>query len=153
MISYRYQIAEERHVPEVLALLGTITDDPTHGSKRLPDPAAAAAIWRRMRESKQVHLIVAITDKGKVIGSCVLSIVPNFTYNGKSWGAIEHVVTHPHVRGQGVGSSMLQWSFNFAKQQGCYKVNLLSGDTPEQRRFYERLGFESKQIVGYRKYL
>ena len=100
-----------------------------------------------------VHLIVGSDDRGHVLASCVLLLVPNLSHDGRSWGIIEHVVVDKSLRGAGIGTQLIQWANDFAKNKGCYKTQLVSGADEAQVDFYKKLGFNDLGLVGFRKYL
>ena len=56
---------------------------------------------------------------------------------------VEWIACHPDYRGKGIGSQMLGWAANYAKQE--LNVNVLSlfvvGSNNKARRLYERKGF------------
>jgi len=56
--------------------------------------------------------------------------------------AIESIVVHPAMRGQGIGTRLLKAVFEFARAKGFGSARLEVVDTnPDARRLYERMGF------------
>ena len=92
-------------------------------------------------------------DNGKIISSCYICILPNFTRNGRSIGYIENVITDKEYRRKGIGKKIMENAIKYAKDQNCYKVILQSGiNRVEAHAFYESLGFdgESKKAFDLR---
>ena len=101
------------------------------------------------------YFICFVIEKDDLlVSSCSLAIVPNLTRGGKSIGLIENVVTHCNYRGKGLGKIIMSAALDFAKEQNCYKVMLLSNaQRREAHKFYETLGFSSEDKIGYVKKL
>ena len=78
-------------------------------------------------------------------------IVPNFTY-GRPWAIIENVVIAAEYQNRGIGTAMMEYAFDLARDHGCYKVQLLSGQVEEQIRFYRRLGMDDEHCRGFKKW-
>jgi Acetyltransferases len=72
------------------------------------------------------------------------SDIPNLTWDGKSIGFIENVVTDASYRRKGIGKIVVENAIEYAKEQNCYKVVLHSGNKRvEAYKFYEAIGFDS----------
>ena len=69
------------------------------------------------------------------------------------YGLIENVVTHAEYRNHGYGTALMSHVLDFAWQQRCYKVMLLTGRTdPAVFRMYEKAGFKrgvKEGLVAY----
>ena len=50
------------------------------------------ALWNRILEDKDHHIIVAVED-GKIAASCVCVIIPNLTHGQRPYALIENVIT------------------------------------------------------------
>ena len=102
-----------------------------------------------------IHLLVAESG-GTVVGTVTLVLVPNLTHNGAPWAQVENMVVVESLRGSGIGRALIDECLRIAKDHGCYKVQLQSGN---QRRegpndahaFYRSLGFQPSS-VGFRYY-
>ena len=89
-------------------------------------------------------------DNGKIISSCYICILPNFTRNGRSIGYIENVITDKEYRRKGIGKRIMENAIKYAKNQNCYKVILQSGiNRIEAHKFYESLGFEGESKKAF----
>jgi GNAT superfamily N-acetyltransferase len=90
---------------------------------------------------------------GRLISTCLMTIVPNLTRGTRPYGLIENVITDPVYRKQGHATRVLQFALNDAWADGCYKVMLLTGSKTESTlRFYEKSGFQRNVKTGFVAY-
>ncbi|MGR3766181.1 GNAT family N-acetyltransferase [Rossellomorea sp. NS-SX7] len=89
------------------------------------------------------ELVVACREND-IIGVMQITFTPYLTHQGSWRATIEGVRTSSSVRGQGVGTQMINWAIERAKELGCSLVQLT---TDKQRddalRFYQKLGFNA----------
>ena len=109
---------------------------------------------RDILASSNMTLLVAETDH--LVGTVTLVMVPNLTHNAQQWAQVENMVTDESVRGAGVGRLLIEECLRLAREAGCYKVQLQSGNqrtTAENdaHGFYRHLGFEASS-AGFRYY-
>ena len=66
---------------------------------------------------------------------------------------LEELYVRPERRNQGLGSALLERSFDVARERGCetYQVNVDESDVDAQR-FYERHGVAARQPNGERAF-
>ncbi|MCM3490156.1 GNAT family N-acetyltransferase [Alkalihalophilus marmarensis] len=89
------------------------------------------------------ELIVACKEE-TVVGVQQLTFTPYLTHQGGWRATVEGVRTAASVRGQGVGSELIKWAINRAKQRDCHVIQLTTDKKrPDALRFYERLGFKA----------
>ncbi|MDR0918177.1 MAG: GNAT family N-acetyltransferase [Oscillospiraceae bacterium] len=85
-----------------------------------------------------------------VISTCYIAVIPNLTHYGRPIGFIENVITDEKYRRQGLGRKVMQLAINYAKEQNCNKVCLLSGShRTEAHKFYKDLGFDGDFKRGF----
>jgi N-acetylglutamate synthase-like GNAT family acetyltransferase len=114
-----------------------------------PGTDVISATWREILSTPQVHFYV-VEEDGKLLCTCVLTIVPNLSRGCAPYGLIENVVTDQQFRRQGVATKLLKSVLNHAWAKGCYKVMLLTGSKrPETLSFYENAGFQSGVKTGF----
>jgi GNAT superfamily N-acetyltransferase len=100
-------------------------------------------VWSEFSSNKCCTCFVVEIDHS-IVASSVITIIPNFTRGACPYGVIENVITHCDYRRQGIGTELLNYLINFAKEKNCYKVMLQSGITRiDAHRFYEKTGFDS----------
>lgn len=109
--------------------------------------------WEKIMKDEDHHLIVKVLD-GKIVASCVCVIIPNITRNIRPYAFIENVVTCEAYRGRGFATECLNFAREIARQEGCYKMMLLTGSRdPKTLRFYERAGYNSSDKTAFIQWL
>jgi ribosomal protein S18 acetylase RimI-like enzyme len=115
----------------------------------LPDEDRLNTVWRQIISSPMIVCLVAELG-GRLVGSCIMTIIPNLTRGTRSYGLIENVVTHADYRRRGIGTSVLRRALQIAWTQNCYKVMLLTGSKKEETLlFYEKAGFRRGIKTGF----
>ncbi|MBN8192097.1 GNAT family N-acetyltransferase [Bacillus sp. NTK074B] len=88
------------------------------------------------------ELVVACAGD-EVVGVQQITFTPYLTHQGGWRATIEGVRTSASVRGEGVGTKMIQWAIARAEKRGCHLIQLTTDkQRPDALRFYERLGFK-----------
>lgn len=89
------------------------------------------------------HKIFVLIVDSQIIGSGTLLIEPKIIHEFSNVGHIEDIVIDSKYRGQSYGKFLLEWLFDYAKKNNCYKVILDCSD--ENVDFYKKIGMEKKQ--------
>lgn len=108
-----------------------------------PHPLAPVVeeTWNEIQRNKNIRYF-GVFMNGTLVSTCTICVIPNLTRSCRPYGLIENVVTARHYRKQGLGKLVLQAALDFAWQQNCYKVMLMTGRLDESTfRFYESAGF------------
>ena len=85
-----------------------------------------------------------------LVASCILTITPSFIRGGKAFGLIEHVVVHSDHRRKGLAQELIDFALDYAWQNGCTEVMLLSGSqNTKAHKLYEKLGFDPERKKGF----
>ena len=115
----------------------------------LPEKSKLESIWKEITTNPLLHYFV-VDHNNEIVSSCTLSVIPNLTRGGRPYGLIENVVTHADYRRRGFGTSILQYALEFAWENNCYKVMLLtSSRDPAIHQFYESVGFKKGIKTGF----
>ena len=104
--------------------------------------SVSRSVYSRILESDGLSIMVAEKDN-TIVGTCYLNVIPNLTRGASPYAIIENVVTHCDHRRTGIGSALMSNALEYAQQQGCYKVMLLTGGGQEALSFYESCGMQS----------
>jgi len=116
---------------------------------RDPPLRDAKAAFARILDDASLSLVVCERDRS-LAATCLLAVVQNLASGGRPFGVIEHVVTLPAFRRQGLAREALQHALELAWAKGCYKVMLLSGAGREAaHRLYESVGFRGDVERGF----
>ena len=131
-----YGIAEKKNMVQILELYKQLkpNEKPISLSK-------ANEIWREIKKNNIRYFVAK--DKGVIVATCYICIIPNLTKKGKSIGFIENVVTDKEYKRKGIGKKIIENAIKHAKKNNCYKVFLQTGiKRREAHKFYKSLGFE-----------
>ncbi len=139
-----YRTARKEDLPGLLALYKQLNPE-----EELIDLKKAYSIWDATEKSNTTTYFVAM-DNAKVVSTCNITLVPNLTRNGKSFAIIENVITDNDYRRQGIGKKVIENAVQYAKENNCYKVVLLSSaKRTASHKFYESIGFNGNSKKGF----
>jgi len=112
------------------------------------DPAYLEAF--RAIDASPDQLLMVAEFAGRIVGTMQLTFIPGLLMRGAWRGQIEAVRIDSSVRGQGLGSRMIDWAVERCRERGCKLVQLTSNNArTDAHRFYERLGW-SKSHAGFK---
>jgi len=96
------------------------------------------------RVSKQPdHKIVVAERDGKAVGLMSFHSL-DLLYGAERLGRITALVVTESERGNGIGRMLVAKAEQFARDEGCKRIELTSGNRRvEAHKFYERLGYEA----------
>jgi GNAT superfamily N-acetyltransferase len=143
--------ATESDLDALLFLLPQITSQPNSPAAQMPDVQTAQKHFLHMQQTGQT-IFVAESDQ-KIVGTCTLVILPTLMYGGRPFAQLEHVVVAQNQRGQGIGSQLIQYAIQKAKEANCYKLQLLTGKRDTQINFYKKQNFDDSKTHGFKTYL
>ena len=70
---------------------------------------------------------------------------------GSRVAMLEDMVVSPAARGQNIGSQLLEYAVDIAREEGCKRITLLTdGDNLGAHKFYQRHGFVQSSMVPFR---
>ena len=142
----RFRLAKRADLPSIVRLLA----DDELGSQREqyedPLPEVYYSAFEQI-ESDPNHELIVVERNGEVIGTLHLMLLPSISYQGGLRAQIESVRMDKQFQSRGIGSAMMQWSMQRAKQRGAHIVQLTTHKSREDaHRFYERLGFKGTHL-------
>jgi GNAT superfamily N-acetyltransferase len=141
--SLEFRLAVLQDLDQIVAMLA----DDVLGSKReryeQPLPASYLQAFQAIAEDPNNELVVACFGY-EVVGVQQITFTPYITHQGGWRATIEGVRTASSVRGKGVGTQLINWAIERAKERGCHLIQLTTDkQRPDALRFYERLGFQA----------
>ncbi|MCF6138436.1 GNAT family N-acetyltransferase [Pseudalkalibacillus berkeleyi] len=136
-----FRKASEQDLDTVIRMLA----DDVLGQQReryeTPLPDCYREAFQAIHTDPNNELVVACV-RGEVVGVIQLTFTPYLTYQGGWRATIEGVRTSSTTRGQGIGTKLIEWGIQRAKDRGCHLVQLTTDKKREDAlRFYEQLGF------------
>jgi len=138
-----FKEAKESDVEKIVEMLA----DDFLGSERedykVPLPASYINAFRAIESDPNNELIVAWMES-EIVGVQQITFTPYITRQGGWRATIEGVRVSASFQGKGIGTELIRWAINRAKDRGCHLVQL----TTDKRRtdslgFYEKLGFKA----------
>ena len=142
----RFRRARRDDLPPIVRMLADDDLGSQRESYKEPLPESYYAAFEQIENDSNHELIVAERD-GEVIGTLHLMFLPSVSYQGGLRAQVESVRVDKRFQNQGIGSEMMSWALERAKQRGAHLVQLTSHKTRvDAHRFYERLGFEGSHL-------
>ena len=138
-LSYR-----DATVADLAFIVRLIAEDAVAETPDRPDepehPRYLAALAAIDADPNQ-RLIIAEYE-GRPAGTLQLTYIPGIARLGEMRCIIEAVHIAPDLRSRGLGSQMIRWAIEQARDRGCGVVQLTSNKKRvDAHRFYQRLGF------------
>lgn len=88
------------------------------------------------------ELMVAENEIAEIVGTFQLTFIQYLTYQGGIRAQIEAVRVRKDQRGLGLGSKILIWAIERARERGAHLLQLTTDkQRPEAIKFYESQGF------------
>lgn len=136
-----FRVATEQDLERIVEMLADDKLGATREQFVLPLPDAYREAFRAIDADPNNELIVACLEN-EVIGVQQITFTPYLTHQGGWRATIEGVRTSSTVRGKGIGTELINYAIQRAKDRGCHLIQLTTDKKREDAlRFYERLGF------------
>lgn len=111
-----------------------------------PLPEAYVSAFEQIDNDPNHELIVAELN-GEIIGTLQLMFLPSISFQGGLRAQVESVRVDKKYRGRGIGSELMIWTIERAKERGAHVVQLTTHRSRDDaHRFYERLGFSGSHL-------
>lgn len=108
-------------------------------------------IFAKMQSDDGYHLLVAVNEENRVVGSTLGIICKSLAQNYEAFLVIEDVIVDENIRRAGIGRSLFEKIEQIAVENGCaYAILVSSGHRKAAHRFYENIGY-TEDVVGFRK--
>ena len=121
--------------------------------KTLMDECFGSSSVDGYKESGSYDIVVAKED-GKLLGSVTLYKIELFTFSFQPCIELFNVAVTKEARGKGVGTALMEYSKNYAAENG-YKSLMLTclNEATPAHRLYEAVGFKKTPSRKYALYL
>lgn len=134
---------------DMSAIVRLLADDDL-GSQREkyeePLPQSYYSAFEQIDNDSNHQLIVADLN-GKVVGTLHLMFLPSISFQGRLRAQVESVRVDGKSQNRGIGTEMMKWAINRARERGAHIVQLTTHKTRQDaHRFYERLGFKGSHL-------
>jgi len=140
--------AVEADLPDILELYSQLGQD----EGEVLSQEQAQKIFNKIKLYPDYSLHLATIDN-RAVGVLALLIMDNFGHMAAPSAVLEDVVVAAGLRGQGVGSKMMEYANGLCRQKGCYKMTFSSNiNRVDAHRFYESLGFKKHGYSFYVSY-
>ncbi len=137
-------------IPELCTLLDYLFEQE---SEFEPHREAQARGLNAVINDEDVGDILVLRQAGEVVAMVNLLYTVS-TALGARVAILEDMVVLPEVRNQGIGSKLLEHAIQFAKEQGCQRISLLTdSDNEGAHRFYQQHDFSRSSMLTFRKSL
>lgn len=94
---------------------------------------------------------ILVWREGEQIRGMVSLLNSISTACGGKVAILEDMIVHPSRQGEGIGTKLLAEAIEWAQQQGCLRITLLTDNDNEQAiRFYRRQGFAKSAMIPLR---
>ncbi len=140
--------AQVEDIPKLCILLETLF---LQESEFAPNRKIQSEGLLRIISDASIGDIIVAKDLSTIFGMVNLLYTAS-TALGARVGIIEDMIVSPEVRGSGLGSKLVEYCIELAKQKGCKRITLLTdSDNYGAHRFYQNHGFERSSMVVFRK--
>lgn len=100
------------------------------------------------------HFLFVYEVDGKVVGTVLLTVILSPMFGTQDFGLIEYLIVDQNYRRQGIGRKLMEHVIAVCRGRKCTRIILLSNDhRKEAHAFYESMGFDCSDKVGFVKYL
>jgi len=141
-----FRPAQIEDLPDIVRMLAD--DELGHQRERFEDPLPESYIksFEEINADPNHELVVA-EKNGEVVGTLHLTFLPSISYRGGLRAQVESVRVDSKQRGRGIGSEMMKWVVERARERDAHLVQLTSHKSrKDAHRFYERLGFKGSHL-------
>ena len=149
MTNVTFREATRADVPAVMALL---LDDSLGAQRELSEPDLYYGAFEAMQAEGANSLIIGERD-GRIIATYQLTFITGLSHRATRRAQVESVRVAAELRGQGLGTLMMEDAEIRARAAGCRMIQLTTHASRNRaREFYDGLGFTPSH-VGYKRML
>ncbi len=140
-------VATLQDIPQLCGLLNILF---TQEVEFAPNHIAQTEGLTAIISSPEVGDILLARNGNQIVGMLSLLFTIS-TAHGSRVALLEDMIVTPEARRQGVGSMLIKYAIQFAKERGCSRVTLLTDENNKAAHtFYQRHGFSKSSMVPFR---
>lgn len=144
----KFETATLSDVPDLCRLLDLLFEQEAEFK---PDLAAQTLGLEIIINNPNIGTIIVARNNGELIGMVNILYTVS-TALGARVGMLEDMVVSKSARGCGVGSKLIEFALQYAAEQGCKRMTLLTDhDNEAAHSFYQKHGFSRSSMVVFRK--
>ncbi len=136
----------EATIQDLDRIVYILSDDVLGQTRELyihPLPESYTNAFQAIHSDPNNELIVACYGE-EIVGMQQITFTTYMSHQGGCRATIESVRVASSERGKGIGSLLIQWAIQRAKERGCRLVQLTTDKKrPKALHFYEKLGFKA----------
>lgn len=131
---------------DVDAIVAMLADDELGAQRENPGDPRYLEAFDALAADPNQFLAVA-EHNGEIVGTLQLSYLAGLSRLGATRAQIEAVRVRSDQRGTGLGTVLLEWAINEARDHGAALIQLTTdASRTDAHRFYERLGFVASHV-------
>jgi GNAT superfamily N-acetyltransferase len=138
--------ARREDLPTIVRMLA---DDHLGGTREFavePLPDSYHEAFDAIERDPNNEILVATIDD-RVVGTLQLTYTPSLSYQGGWRATVESVRADSALRGQGIGTKLMEHAIEMARAKGCVLMQLTTHKSrTDAHRFYHRLGFVAEHV-------
>lgn len=136
-------------------IIGLLVDDALGGTREQSDgdldPVYLQAFARVQAEANQALLVVETPGEPGLTGTLQLTRLSGVSLRGATRGMVEAVRIATHLRGCGLGTTLMEDAEARLIAAGCTYLQLTSNESrTDAHRFYRKLGWQQTHL-GFKK--
>lgn len=142
-----FEQANHSDLPALSALLSLLF---SQEHEFTPDTQAQQQGLSLILQQPDLGRILVARQQGQVIGMVSLLFSISTALGGRV-ALLEDMVVDQHHRGRGIGSQLLAFAINHARQQQVRRITLLTDhDNHSAQRLYQQHGFQPSSMQAWR---
>lgn len=131
----------------------TLEEHPYWDQLRLPTQEEMEGVIRAALEMPEALYMLVIEQEGRPVGIANAGFYLSLFTRGKAL-LIDDLYIDPALRGQGIGKAAVAALFEYARENGFLRVQLLcEKDNARAIHLYEKSGFEGQEMLFFMKLL
>ena len=143
-------LANSEDIPELCSLLQSLFSQEIEFK---PDHKLQVQGLSRILSNPDIGNIIIARESKKIVGMVNLLYTVSTALGGRV-AILEDMVVNTAMRGKGIGSELLEYSFVLAKKNKCLRITLLTDhDNDRAHYFYLKHGFNRSSMTVFRKSL